>query len=338
MTKKKIFTVLTAVIALAVGFLIFTHLTGVFRNKDNGAKYERLISASQGDFDVYFVGSSHLECIQPNYFWREYGITSYNLYNKGDGMDRYLSVLKIAFKYCKPSLVVLETDKWWNALEFCGNRGDYHSTFDNIPFSMDKVNAVSKLTDNNKERLELLFDYYLYHSRYDELSREDFTGYGDYTMGADIHFESEPQKRPELIPEGELPKDQKDERAFRELIEFCLSNGVQVILITLPYPNADEPDQRGYNRCREIAEEYGVLYHSFLGNDDMLDYSKDFRDAGHLNMSGAEKVSRVIGELIIKNFQGPDHRKAAQTALKWDDIYKEYEKALDKALSKYKDS
>ena len=73
------------------------------------------------------------------------------------------------------------------------------------------------------------------------------------------------------------------------------------------------------NAVRYIAEEYGVHYIDFVSQDDTVDYAVDCMDAhGHLNASGARKVTDYLGRYITEHYDVEDRRSQAGW-LDWDE-------------------
>ena len=80
----------------------------------------------------------------------------------------------------------------------------------------------------------------------------------------------------------------------------------------------------------DYAEEHGLMYINFLEHiDDIgLDYSTDTYDAGlHLNLSGAEKITLSLGQVLREQLSLPDRRSDAHLAAIWQEKIAAYEQA-----------
>ena len=69
-------------------------------------------------------------------------------------------------------------------------------------------------------------------------------------------------------------------------------------------------EAKGYNRIKEIAEEYGVKYDNYNDFYDMmgLDLSTDLNDNSHLNYEGSCKFTDFLARNIKDSFDIPDRR------------------------------
>jgi hypothetical protein len=70
----------------------------------------------------------------------------------------------------------------------------------------------------------------------------------------------------------------------------------------------------------DYAEKNGLAYYSMVGKDEEigLDWSTDTYDKGlHLNVYGAEKLTRYFGEILRDTHAIPDRRGEGDTAAVW---------------------
>lgn len=104
-----------------------------------------------------------------------------------------------------------------------------------------------------------------------------------------------------------------------KMVGLCAEKGVQLVLIKAPslYPYwYDEWDRQ----MEDYAREKGVPYINFLDKIDEvgLDFTQDTYDGGlHLNLSGAEKLSRWFGRWLAENCALPDHGGDAEIQELW---------------------
>ncbi len=140
---------------------------------------------------------------------------------------------------------------------------------------------------------------------------------------------------------------------LKKMADLCKEKGVELILVkapTLPYwfPQWDQ-------QVVDFAAENDVTYLNFVdlygldfsgrsgyinyvsdsdasliirgeeisasdivSESDLLDFTKDTYDQGsHLNLSGAEKLTRVFGKIVTKYFEFPDHSGDDALASDW---------------------
>lgn len=331
--RKRLFGFIITGLAVVLFCFFSLYLFRVFREKDETGKNIAFVEDGES-YDVFWMGTSHMSRIQPMEVWKEYGITSYNLYNTGSGMNRNLATLEMALTYATPKVVVLDTDQWWREKEFAEEPGDFHRTFDIFPLSRQKIKAVCQITDDPGARKELLFDFYRYHDRYRELTKEDFLEQRDTCLGAHLHFKSTPQKEPVRIgieePPEELDEEERAEQeTIRRIIEMCQERGISVMLTCIPFAAADEGTQKRQHAIYQIAQEYNIPFYNFLDHESVIDYNCDLEDPGHLNVMGASKVTKILVDLIRYGYGLEDHRNDPETAVRWEQRVKVYEDKLD---------
>lgn len=116
---------------------------------------------------------------------------------------------------------------------------------------------------------------------------------------------------------------------LRKIQDLCQEAGAELVLMGLP--NRVFPMQMIYawtrdlcEKSRALANELGIRYFDVAYDMDAgLDWMEDTYDNGtHLNMYGAEKVTRAIEQYLMGNFQ----LEANQDPI-WDEMLKKYQDA-----------
>lgn len=92
---------------------------------------------------------------------------------------------------------------------------------------------------------------------------------------------------------------------FESILQFCKSRGIEVYVVTLPSHSSyvENLESKQLNQTINfgtlIAEtNSNCSYFNFLTDKRFVD--SDFFDADHLNEDGAEKLSKIINQLIFK--------------------------------------
>ena len=314
----------TGIFALIVVALLGV-LSDILERKESRAKIAPFFERAE-DVDVLFLGSSHvLSSVYPMELWRDYGIPAYNLGTYNSTVPLSYWMMRCAFDVCTPELVVLDIDSIGQSEVLGGGSADVHTALDGFPLSITKIQAIRDLMhdpelmddDGNRYR-DLQWEYYfplmLYHSRWANLSEDDFEPKVNQQLGAYMSVNvAEPA-------EYSIIADAADEGGpgfeyLRRLIAECDERGIEVLLINSPYPAANDDDQRYSNAVYYVAEECGVDYIDFVYMDQIVDYSTDcFDAASHLNPSGARKVTDYLGEYMQGVYGLKDRRKDAQYA------------------------
>ena len=109
---------------------------------------------------------------------------------------------------------------------------------------------------------------------------------------------------------------------LRKILEECRKRKIEVLLTYLPF-EASEKDWISAGYVEEIARQYDVGYINFLDLN-VIDRDTDYADeSAHLNLSGAERITRYLGNYIQQYYDIADHRKD-KLAEQWDEDYREY--------------
>lgn len=302
---------------LIVAIALTTH---VLMRKESYTRYGAFLSSPQAD--VLFLGNSHgVSAIYPMELWRDYGITAYNLCGYGDTLTVSYWTLEMALERMTPRLVVVDVDDIALPNKTPKSSEDLHTNLDAFPLSSAKLRALWDLmhdpeeTDDVGRRYrdiawEYVFTLGKYHGRWSELTPSDFMpqtpGLG---RGAEYGIGVSPPAAYDIIDERQRAEGIGwGYDSLRRIAKVCRARGIELLLIHLPFP-AEESRQEEANAVWPIAEEYGVDFIDFVALDNVSDYNTDMRDEnGHLNASGARKVTDYLGRFIREHFAVPDRR------------------------------
>ncbi len=318
----RIKAVIGCIITLGLIIMSLRYSTDLMERKSSDLKYAAFFK-QEADFDVLFMGSSHvINGIFPMELWNDYGIVSYNFGGHGNRLATSYWVMENAFDYTSPQLIVVDCYMLSDTSKIVPDFSHTHSVFDTFPLSKTKVNAVFDLmemeieeeetdTDNNKRvvnRMELLWNYTVYHSRWNELEEVDFQPEAGKEKGAESRIAVRIPERKDKIPaESKLEEDTISVEYLEKMIQDCQNREIDVLLTYLPFP-AGEKAQREANRVYDIAERYGVNYINFLDMD-IVSRETDYYDNDHLNPSGAKKVTDYLGQYIMEHYSISDQRE-----------------------------
>jgi len=209
-------------------------------------------------------------------------------------------------------------------------------TLDGMRWSASKVRSIYASMLEDEEFLDYLFPILRYHTRWSELTSEDFTylfrkdrvTYEGYYMRVDVKA-AENVPRPKRLGNydfAEYPLSYMD-----KIRELCEKEGIELILIKAPslYPHwYDEWDAQ----VVAYAQEYDLPYYNMLKNSDEIgiDFSTDTYDGGlHMNLSGAEKLSDYFGKILVEAHDIPDRRSESAYTSVWEPKLLEYHKGIE---------
>jgi len=327
MKRKKVFSFLIAVLILVL-MLVFLekllmpkYMTEILE----GALISEYYKEEYKEHDVLFIGDCEVyENFSPIKLWEEYGIRSFIRGSAQQLIWQSYYLLEETLKYEKPEVVVFNvlSMKYGKPQKEAYNR----MALDGMPLSLSKLKSIKASMLPEEEFISYIFPILRYHSRWDELSKEDIEyvfkrnkiTHNGYLMRVDV-------KPLGTIPKAKiLPNYRFDDICYEyldKMTSLCKENNIELVLIKAPtlYPHwYDEWDEQ----IKDYAEENGLLYYNFLDYTDEIgiDFSTDTYDAGlHLNLSGAEKMSAYFGEILVKNFNLTDYRNDAEVKKIWDE-------------------
>lgn len=293
------------------------------------------------DHDVVFIGDCEVyENFSPVVLWQEFGINSYIRGSAEQYIWQSYYLLEDTLRYETPGVVVFNIQ----SLQFNESQREAYNrmTLEGMEWSPVKVKAILASMGPKEKFLDYVFPILRYHSRWSELTSADVeymfktkpVSFNGYYMRVDV--------RPaENIPTGKpLPDYSFGENAWKylDMMEaLCREKGIQLILIKAPslypywYPQWEE-------QVEQYAAEKGLPYINFLElqEETGIDYATDTYDGGlHMNLSGAEKLSRYIGRFLTEQAGLPDRRGEADLAAVWQEKTAAYEAEKQAQYEKY---
>lgn len=260
-------------------------------------------------FEVIFFGPSHAyAAFSPLVIWEETGIKSYVFSTQQQPLWATYTYIKEALKTQSPALIVLECRMALGDKEYYMEEGDDKAVtypyMDDLPLSWNKVELAVQSAPELEERFGLLFNFMMYHSRWNDLHREDFTFRRDEARDPYKGFVMlEPQEPLQPRPASEtvtqaVPLLEKNQYWLEEIIKLCQEEGIELWLIKSP-SNLELEEKALLNTVEETARRYNVPFHDF--NVDYADIGLDesmFFDAHHMDALGAGKFSRYFAHIL----------------------------------------
>ena len=316
---------LAAVLAVLTPILEPKYLTV---SKEGSLTEEYYAAAAEVEHDVIFIGDCEIyESFVPAVLWEEYGISAYLRGNAQQLVWHSYYMLEDTLRYETPKAVVFNV----LALMYGEPQKEAYNrlALDGMEWSSVKAEAIHASMTEEEDFLTYIFPFFRYHSRWDELTAEDFSyAWGDKPTVSDSGY---------LMQTGIVPADPAGQPAPAPLIytelpaaamayldrmaDLCEERGIELILVKAPtnyfkYHWYEEWDQQ----VVDYAARRGLVYYNFLQVTEEigLDMTVDTYDAGvHLNVYGAEKLSRYFGEILRADHAIPDRRGESGTAAVW---------------------
>lgn len=311
---------------LIILLLILSYWNTVFKVKFGDGIYDvtKFYELDENSVDVLVIGSSHaFENFNTGILWDEYGMATYILGGSFQPMWNTYYYLKEALKTQKPNLIVLEGYCTAIYSEFIDDSRIIKNNY-GLKWSSDKVESLKVSAPKERWR-EFFLEYIQYHSRYKELTREDFFDnqgnplYYDW-KGFGCNMVTTPMESIDVsgvTDRAEL--FEKTEKYYRATIELAKANDIPIIVIIAPYAGINDAEQRIFNKAGDIATELGVpfLNCNLITSQIGINYLTDAADYGHLNHRGNQKFSRYIGQYLSDRFELTDRRGDTKYA-SWD--------------------
>lgn len=276
------------------------------------------------DHDVIFIGDCEVyENFSPKILWEDYGINSYIRGSAQQLIWQSYYLLEDTLRYEKPDVVVFNV----LAMKYDEPQKEAYNrmTLEGMEWSVSKIKAIEASMTEREEFLDYVFPILRYHSRWSELTSEDFqylfqtekVSHNGYYMRVDV-------KAAENVPTGNVLADYRfGEQAYAyldKMTRLCEEQDIELILIKSPslYPYwYDEWEEQ----IQQYADEHGLRYLNFLALAEEIgvDFSQDTYDGGlHMNLSGAEKITKYLGTILSQEYALEDRRGEEPLSEVWE--------------------
>lgn len=322
--KKKLLTGILWCVILA---LVLWLLNALFMPKYMSEIPEGALIAEyyeeEADHDVIFIGDCEVyENFSPDVLWNEYGITSFIRGSAQQLIWQSYYLMEETLKHETPKVVVFNV----LSMKYAEPQNEAYNrlNLDGMKLSLSKLKAVQASMTEEESLLSYLFPLLRYHTRWSELSGEDVK----YLFHRDVLSDSGYLMNVEVRPAANVPKGkpladyQFSDVCYEyldKMVELCEQHGVQLVLMKAPSLYPYWYDQWEV-QMEEYAAEHGLQYINFLElTEEMgIDFNTDTYDSGlHLNLYGAEKMSRWFGRWLTENTAVEDRRGQTPYAEIW---------------------
>ena len=281
--------------------------------------------------DVIFIGDCEVyENISPVTLWQEYGITSYIRGSAQQLIWQSYYLLEETLRYETPKVVV------FNVLSMKYNEPQNEAynrmTLDGMKWSDSKAASIRASMTEKESFISYVFPLLRFHSRWSALTKEDFrymfskdmVSYNGYLLQTKRKgVTTQPRKTPLAdYSFGENAWDYLD-----KITQLCKEKNIRLVLMKAPtiYPVwYDEWEEQ----IKDYAAQKDLPYYNFLESiqESGIDLTTDTYDAGlHLNVWGAEKLSRYFGQILRTECDLPDHRQDSAVLSYWQEMEERYE-------------
>ena len=268
----------------------------------------------EDEWDVLFFGTSASYCSFDPAVFDEYGLKTYNRGRQQQPINYTYYYIKEALETSKVDVVVLETFAltYWEGYEVFTDEVVRDNSLNDMRYSKVKWEAIMDCVPKEKQ-MSYLFPLDKYHSNWEKLDYRSPLALWENIQRRYYKGESERGFFPwsavqecNYLSNTELESSvRKDIYEFNlkylELIyEECKAQGVKLVLTRAPLP-CDNYIIEEMNTVQDWADEHEAPFINYMKMTDEigLDWKQDSLDGGnHLNVYGAEKVSRHLAEYL----------------------------------------
>lgn len=273
----------------------------------------------EDEWDIVFFGTSASYCSFNPEIFDEYGLKSYNRGRQQQPINYTYYYIKDALAVSDIDVVVLETFAltYWEGYDLYTNASVRDSSLNDMRYSQIKYEAIIDCVES-EEQVSYLFPLDKYHSNWEKFNYSSLSGFWKSVTNPYYTEESERGYFPwaavcpitYMVEAGaELSDTRRDIYSFNmeylQLIyEECQKAGAELVLVRVPLP-AEDYIVETMNTLQDWADENDVDFINYMAMTGELgmDWNQDSLDEGnHLNVYGAEKVSRHLAEYLKENY------------------------------------
>ena len=304
--KKEILAFLAS---LLVVFLVLSSMSLLCSPKRHnyGSDWGEFLQEEENTIDVLFVGSSLTYCnIIPAIFWENAGLTAWDVTGPELTVPGAYHYLREALKYQSPQAVFIEI----SAVLYPRYTGFTKTVIGQMPWGRERIEMIIKEAEP-ENRLGLLFPLFFYHSRWSELTDDDWKvfweGY-DRDLNAGYTYLNQYRVPDGYVERTDAGMDQENNARNLEYLQkiarVCLDAGIVPVFYESPAASTMPRDLMNpvYEALNAIDGAVVVNFNDYR-EDIGAELACDYYDALHYNAVGAEKFSRFLAQWVTDNLE-----------------------------------
>ena len=316
MKKEHIQRAASVICFLLLFACLFTWIndTLIIKRTDGITTAKGLYAQPRNTVDVLVLGSSHAGMnLDAAYMYTEYGIASYVMWGSVQPFWNSYFFLEEALKYQTPQVIVLEVYAATFGFEYSDDARQITNVC-GLRFSKNKWEAI-QASAPKENRKNLLLGLPLWHSRYTELDKTDFSYYCGSSAARiekGTSFRYGTQVECQLVDVGRItecaPLHEKEETYLRKIIERCKQADIPLVLLKTTTVNR-QAQQPYYNTVAQIAAEQEIPFLNYnLMDAEVGITADDIWEGEHMNTNGARKSSGYLASYLQSHYGLPDRR------------------------------
>ena len=317
--KKKLILINSVIVFFIILILILYKIEDII-----SIKQETYISDEyykvHNDIDVIFLGGSKaFNSISPLYIWNKYNIASFNRSTRGQSSITTYLFLEESFKDHNIRYAVIDI-----SFILKGVHLDDRTQKDLSVFPLyKKIFAYLEYYDT-KRALQEMNTINLFHSRWKELSKNDFKNDSILKGLANDRFkfisrklEENDKTNYEII---DIPLYVKN--TMNKFDVLAKKYNAHIIFINLPNITDNITLTKSFEKyCKQKG--YDFIDYNFLLEQIHFNFNTDIRDKDHINLYGGYKVTNHLIPYLITKYNIPTHKNDSRYS-SWDKDYIEY--------------
>ena len=291
-----------------------------------------------GTMDAVIIGGSEINCSwQPLIGWNQHGIAVWN-YSVAACHRSALKYMLIEARKTQPDALYVISITVFKREPTKVSISVAHRHLNFLPFSINKLQLMNRFADISgytwRDRAELLFPIARFHTRWDKLASLSRNNSGtelkSSTYGASFAQKEDASVSEEykLYNDAAVPVSNEDLFYIDDLLDYCDQNHVNVLFVKIPQATPEEQQGR-MNEIEKLVTGRGYPCLDLLENYDelTLDLQRDFFNKAHMNVHGAMKFSRYLGQ-YLKEHYGFTDKRGKEGWESWDQAEKAYMNGL----------
>ena len=326
MRKESTSKVLRAVAFLLCVAILLTFLTAFCKRKtywgawNYMSKVNEFYALEDNTLDYICVGSSHMYCsLNPLEVWAESGAAGFVLATQQQPLMASYYYIKEALKTQSPKVVFVEA--WMGIAEDSHDSAVLYDAIDPLKPSLSKLQMIRDLVPEG-ERKAYYLNLIKYHSRWQEMTLYEIKSFVEsfFVTPVDNHrgfvaldgtHQSE-NRVPDYDAVEAVSLSGYNAGILADMQALIEAGGGEMVLLFAPYGTCEDTYIAKMKGMQQWAQENGVeiLDYAQMLNELSIDPNEDYYDDGHLDVSGAAKISlhfaRWLEDKGITNTPGVD--------------------------------
>lgn len=321
-TKKQLRSFVGCVCFLAILWCVFSQTTYLFRNYSGNSTRIKGIQYERQKLDMIYVGGSVIMGDwEPLMAWQDWGFTSYCLATDSIPAESLKAYVEYARKYQDTDLFLIDAKPFVYFSEEEAEAGlrngtDSMGLLEPARYRLLRDYFSSRKVEEDTDILSYYFDIAKYHTNLERLQypsswlpgeERDRAAFKGFEMRERTWSLTPPE---DFATEERAPLQEKAQKLLVELLEYGREENLRFLFVISPYW-IEKSHQKMYNTIADTVEGYGQsflnanAYYEEMG----IDFSEDFLDVAHVNISGADKYTAFLGSYLCAHYALPDHRQ-----------------------------